>query len=183
MNYDSFIKDVNPMIQTFLSFASCIIAWYIPIRIMRNQRYESLLQEYMSNNYGDAIQGVINFYVETCKSKVELIPLEYNKLFEQKDKFSKLHNQRRLLNNFFWQLNSCAKSSFSLKRKIQKEFTKSEAYICKILIYMNNAVDENPKIFKDISNIKYENMPQTKGINKSLKNIFVLLKNQNRWID
>ena len=169
--------------QTILSALSLVVAWYIPIRIMRNQHYESLLQEYMSNNYGDAIQGVINFYVETCKSKVELIPLEYNKLFEQKDKFSKLHNQRRLLNNFFWQLNSCAKSSFSLKRKIQKEFTKSEAYICKILIYLNNAVDENQKIFKDISNIKYENMPQTKGINKSLKNIFVLLKNENRWIE
>lgn len=193
--------DILGVTQTILSALSLVVAWYIPIRIMRNQRYESLLQEYMSNDYGDAIRGVIDFYVEKCKSKVELIPIEYNKLFTQKEKlseddqnsekekklkednFSKLHNQRRLLNYFFWQLDSCAKSSPYLKRKIQKEFTKSEAYICKILIYMNNAIDENPKIFKDISNIKYENMPQTKGINKSLKNIFVLLKNQNRWID
>ena len=184
------------IIQTILSALSLVVAWYIPIRIMRNQRYENLLQEYTGNDYAEALQGVIDFYVETCKSNIDLIPIEYNKLYTQKkesvskesknleeDKFLKLHNQRRLLSYFFWQLNSCAKDSPSLKRKIKKEFTVNEAYICKILICMNKVLEDNPKIFKDISSIKYEKISGIRGINKSLFDFHNLLKNQNRWSD
>ena len=85
--------------------------------------------------------------------------------------------------NFFWQLNSCAKDSSSLKRKIKKEFTVNEAYICKILICMNKVLEDNPKIFKDISSIKYEKISGIRGINKSLFDFHNLLKNQNRWSD
>ena len=96
-------SDKLGIIQTILSVFSLVVAWYIPIRIMRNQRYENLLQEYTGNDYAEALQGVIDFYVETCKSNIDLIPIEYNKLYSQKkesknleeDKFSKLHNQRR----------------------------------------------------------------------------------------
>ena len=101
----------------------------------------------------------------------------------EEDKFPKLHNQRRLLSYFFWQLNSCAKDSPSLKRKIKKEFTVNEAYICKILICMNKVLEDNPKIFKDISSIKYEKISGIRGINKSLFDFHNLLKNQNRWSD
>lgn len=184
-------SDKLGIIQTILSALSLVVAWYIPIRIMRNQRYENLLQEYTGNDYAEALQGVIDFYVETCKSNIDLIPIEYNKLYTQKkesknleeDKFSKLHNQRRLLSYFFWQLNSCAKDSPSLKRKIKKEFTVNEAYICKILICMNKVLEDNPKIFKDISSIKYEKISGIRGINKSLFDFHNLLKNQNRWSD
>lgn len=188
--------DILGIIQTILSVLSLVVAWRIPIRIMQNQRYENLLQEYMGNDYAEALEGVIDFYVETCKSNIDLIPIEYNKLYTQKkenvskesknleeDKFSKLHNQRRLLSYFFWQLNSCAKDSPSLKRKIKKEFTENEAYICKILICMNKVLEDNPKIFKDISSIKYEKISGIRGINKSLFDFHNLLKNQNRWSD
>ena len=37
--------DIIGIIQTILSALSLVVAWYIPIRIMRNQRYENLLQE------------------------------------------------------------------------------------------------------------------------------------------
>lgn len=47
---------------------------------------------------------------------------------------------------------------------------------------MNAFADSNPEIFKDVSDIKYEPMPKTKGMNNSLKNIYEILKNQNRWI-
>ena len=184
------------LIQTILSALSLVVAWRIPVRIMQNQRYENLLQEYMANDYAEALQGVIDFYVETCKSNIDLIPIEYNKLYTQKkesvskesknleeDKFLKLHNQRRLLSYFFWQLNSCAKDSPSLRRKIKKEFTVNEAYICKILICMNKVLEDNPKIFKDISSIKYEKISGIRGINKSLFDFHNLLKNQNRWSD
>ena len=72
--------DIIGIIQTILSVSSLVVAWRIPVRIMQNQRYENLLQEYMGNDYAEALEGVIDFYVETCKSNIDLIPIEYNKL-------------------------------------------------------------------------------------------------------
>ena len=78
--------DIIGIIQTILSVSSLVVAWRIPVRIMQNQRYENLLQEYMGNDYAEALEGVIDFYVETCKSNVDLIAIEYKKLFNQKEK-------------------------------------------------------------------------------------------------
>lgn len=47
---------------------------------------------------------------------------------------------------------------------------------------MNDATDSDSEIFNDISDIKYEIMPKTKGMNSSLKNVYEILKKQNRWI-
>ena len=63
--------DIIGIIQTILSVSSLVVAWRIPVRIMQNQRYENLLQEYMGNDYAEALEGVIDFYVETCKSNVD----------------------------------------------------------------------------------------------------------------
>ena len=142
-----------------------------------------------------AIKGVVDFFKNDCNSDVTQIADAYKKRFEDdfkrksdnksectKEVSQILHFQRSMLNNFFWGLNSCAKSSLFLRHKIKKEFTKNEAYICKILIYMNTAVDSNPDFFKNVSDIKYEPMPKTKGMNNSLKNVYEILKDQTRWI-
>ena len=41
---------------------------------------------------------------------------------------------------------------------------------------MNNVVDSNPEFFKNISDIKYEPMPKTKGMSNALKNIYEILQ-------
>lgn len=188
---------VQSVIQTIFSIAACVIAVFIPVWIMHNQRYENLLQAYMANDFAEAVKGVVDFFKNDCNSDVHQIAAAYKKRFEEDFKKSDkssgnadgsnkpasqiLHHQRRLLNNFYWGLNSCAKDPF-LRHKLKNEFTRNEAYICKILIHMNIAVDSNPEFFTDVSDIKYEPMPKTKGINNSLKNVYEILKNQNRWI-
>ncbi len=185
------MEEVCQMIQTVSSVIGVVIAVFIPIWIMHNQRYENLLQNYLSTDFSASIKGVIDFFKDDCNSDVNRIADAYKERFEKdfdpsasdkKASSDKLHFQRSMLNNFFWGLNSCAKSSLFLRHKIKKEFTKNEAYICKILIYMNTAVDSNPDFFKNVSDIKYEPMPKTKGMNNSLKNVYEILKNQNRWI-
>lgn len=192
------MNDFCTIIQTVSSAIGIVVAIFIPVWIMHNQRYENLLQNYLSADFVVAIKGVVDFFKNDCNSDVNQIATAYKKRFEKDFKKSNkesndksectkeasqiLHFQRSILNNFFWGLNSCAKSSLFLRHKIKNEFTRNEAYICKILIYMNTFADSNPEIFKDVSDIKYEPMPKTKGMNNSLKNVYEILKNQNRWI-
>lgn len=173
-------NDICTIIQTVFSILGFFVAVFIPAWIMHNQRYENLLQAYMSDDFAEALAGVIDFFTVDCNSDVNMIAAEYKKRF-YKDK--NLHNQRRLLNYFYWELESCAKDSLFLRHKIKKEFTRNEGYIAKLLIYINNAVDSDPTIFKDISAVQYEPLLKTKGINISLEKIFRLLKNQKRWIE
>lgn len=191
-------KDMCTIIQTVFSVLGFFVAVFIPVWIMHNQRYENLLQNYLSADFVAAIKGIVDFFKDDCNSDVNQIADAYKKRFEDdfkksnkesddKSKCTKeasqiLHFQRSMLNNFFWGLSSCAKRNPFLRYKIKNEFTRNEAYICKILIHMNFEVDSNPEFFTNVSDIKYEPMPKTKGINNSLKNIYKILKNQNRWI-
>lgn len=192
------LRDVYSMIQTIFSVLGFFVAVFIPVWIMHNQRYENLLQNYLSTDFVAAIKGVVDFFKNDCNSDVNQIADAYKKRFEEDFKKSNkksndksectkeasqiLHFQRSMLNNFFWGLSSCAKRNPFLRYKIKNEFTRNEAYICKILIHMNLEVDSNPEFFTNVSDIKYEPMPKTKGMNNSLKNVYEILKNQNRWI-
>lgn len=187
------MNDFCTIIQTISSVFGVVVAVFIPVWIMHNQRYENLLQAYMANDFAEAVKGVTDFFKNDCNSDVNQIAAAYKKRFEYDFKKSDknlgvktasqiLHYQRRLLNNFYWGLNSCAKSSIFLRRKIKNEFSRNEAYICKILIYMNDVSDSDGGIFKDISDIKYEPMPKTKGMSRALNNIYEILKDQRRWI-
>lgn len=191
-------NDICTIIQTVFSILGFFVAVFIPVWIMHNQRYENLLQNYLSTDFVAAIKGIVDFFKDDCNSDVKQIADAYQKRFEEDFKKSNketndksectkeasqiLHFQRSMLNNFFWGLSSCAKRNPFLRYKIKNEFTRNEAYICKILIHMNLAVDSNPEFFTDVSDIKYETMPKTKGMNSSLKNVYEILKKQNRWI-
>lgn len=191
-------NDICTIIQTVFSILGFFVAVFIPVWIMHNQRYENLLQNYLSTDFVAAIKGIVDFFKDDCNSDVNQIADAYKKRFEEDFKKSNketndksectkeasqiLHFQRSMLNNFFWGLSSCAKRNPFLRYKIKNEFTRNEAYICKILIHMNLAVDSNPEFFTDVSDIKYEPMPKTKGMNNSLKNVYEILKKQNRWI-
>lgn len=184
---------ISDLISNFLiPAASLIAAIWIPTRIMKIQRFTNLLSLYMSHDFAQAYQGVINFYHDDCKCDAKKIAEKYyeryKKDFEnnvngkEKSPASILHYQRRYLNNYFYELEQCRRTSPFLRKEIREQFTRSEAYVAKILIYMNKASDENPEIYKDISEIKHTRMPRTKGMNIYLERIFSYLKDQDRWI-
>lgn len=43
-----------------------------------------------------------------------------------------------------------------------------------------NAVDNDAELFKDISSIKHDKMPKTKGLSKYLENFYNALKSESR---
>lgn len=134
-----------------------------------------------------ALQCVITFFHHDCGCDVEKISKKYRERFDEdfnsgnKIEISKtLHYQRRLLNDYFLELEMCRESSWYLRKIIRKDWTNSEAYVCKILVYMNKAVDEDPEMFMDISSIKYERMPRVKGLSEYLARFYNALRKESR---
>ena len=179
------------IIQIVVSVIAIIFAIYIPIQIMQFQRYTNLASTYMSFDFAHAFQSVIEFYFKDCDCDVDKIPEEYNKRFYSDfeklksgkiDKEDVLHYQRRMLCDFFYELESCRASSMRLKKMIKKDWTISEAYVCRILIFMNKAVGDNPDIMMDISCVKNQHIPKVKGISEYLNRLYDELKNEKKWM-
>lgn len=176
------------IISLIVSFSALVVAIRIPVKIMEYQRFLNMYTSYMSYDYAEAFQGVINFYYDDCGCDVERIPDEYYRRYKEdfspgeKDASKILHYQRRYLNDYFYEIEKCRELNSKLRKEIKDFFTRNDAFVAKILIYMNKAVDENPQIYKDITPIKRSRMPKTKGLNCYLERLYEDLKSEGRWI-
>ena len=184
---DSFFT--SDCVSIVIAIFTLVVTISIPVQIMKFQRYLSLMPIYMGFDVANAFMSVINFFHDDCDCDVGRIPEEYKKRFkydfDEKNNVPLekiLHYQRRLLNDYFFELESCRKSSWILRRKIEKEWTSSEAWVVKILIFMNAAVDNDPELFKNISGIKHDRLPKIRGLNKYLKKFYDDLSNAKRWM-
>lgn len=204
-------ENIMTLIQTIFSVLAVILAWYIPEKIKWNQFYSNLISEYRSYDFAVAVQGVVEFFTIDCVSTVSEIPEKYKERFMNeiygiqdslpetldalkvkvdskklfiKDVNKTLHFQRRLLTQFYWELDSCLKSPFVGSKLVKKDFTKGESKIIKILYFMNEAVDNDDLIYK---NIRFDehlpSMKRVKGINKSLVHLHDELKKAKRYIE
>lgn len=189
------LPSISDIIQIALALITLVVTINIPIQIMKYQRYQNLVTTYMSFEFAHAVQSLISFFYDECNCDVDQIPSKYMNRFEKDMKSmiglgdnikgnpsSVLHYQRRFLNNFFMELEMCRESSWLLHRKIVKEWTSNEALIVKILIYMNETVKNNPEIFKDLSCLKHERMPKTKGMSEYLEKFYNIMKNQPKYM-
>ncbi|MBR1614594.1 MAG: hypothetical protein IJ673_03845 [Treponema sp.] len=102
----------------------------------------------------------------------------------QNDATKVLHYHKRLLTQYFHDLCSCAKSPFIGKRRVKRDYTKSEAKIMKILFLMNKAVDESPILYKDISSdFRMPSEKRANGMNKDFVYLYALLSKSGRFMD
>lgn len=183
---------LKEVIGLIISVITLVFTVLIPIRIMKFQRYINLSSLYMGYDFAHAFQSVIDFYYYDCECDVKRIPEKYYKRYKEdfdnlKDhKIEKeyvLHYQRRLLTDYFYELESCRSSDTILRKMIKKDWTQSEAYVLRILICMNKAVDENPEIMKDISQIKNQRIPKVKGVSEYLFRLSKELRNSKPWME
>lgn len=173
---------VSPVdcLSVLLAIIACVLAWFIPKRIMWEQTYASLDVDYRSLDFAIAIQGIFEFFAIDCEGDVEKIPEKYEErfladMYDIKDKKIRtfeelkheirirnceinkklpqlcLHYQRRLLWEFFYQLDLCARTPFIGKKRVAKDYTSTEAKLIKILYYMGKATEESEILRKNIS--------------------------------
>ena len=180
-----FMTNIIGITQIAIAIITLIFAIKIPISIMHFQRYTNLMTFYASFEFAHSYQSVINFFCDVCGRDVEKIAQNYKERFlKDFEKYKNkeielcdiLHYQRRLLNDYFFELEMCRKSSLFLKKIIKRDWTSSEAWVIKIIMYMNNAVDSDPVMKKKISCIKYDAKPEIKGMNKTLLKLYEVLK-------
>lgn len=178
-------------VSIFLAIVTLIATIYIPHKIKWEQRYTSLLDSYRSLEFAAAYQAVIEFFATECKGDMSLVKEKYREHFVSEitnragniDKDNTLHFHRRLLAQFFWQLNECAKSPSIGKRRVVRDFTKSEASLLKILIWTGGAIDGDDILYKDISSHERVKRPERlKGQNRALGEIYRILKESGRFM-
>lgn len=206
------IQMITGILQTVLAAIACVLAWIIPKRIMWEQTYSGLIHDYRSYDFAVAVQGIVEFFSIECQNSVKRIPLEYKKRFLSdiyglqntqintlEDLWQKvtipkrenitpseacLHYQRRLLAQFFYQLDLCARSIFIGKRRVTKDFTQGEANLIRILFLIDNAIDESEILKKDIScDFRMPRHERTRGMNKYLSHIYSVLRKSKPYME
>ena len=171
-------------------FAICL-AWLIPKRIMWEQTYSALITDYRSYDFAVAVQGIVEFFVNQCKSNPENIRSEYEGQFKkdienlnQKSPKLCLHYQRRLLAQFFYQLDLCAHSPFIGKHRVCRDFTKGEANLVRILFLMDKVIDESKILKKDLTcDFRVPAARRTKGMNHYLSDIYAIIRQSKPWME
>ena len=178
-------SNIVGLIQCILAVIAIVLACYIPKRIMWQQIYSDLIKEYRSYDFGVAVQGIVEFFINDCKSNIDNIKTEYEYRYIREIGLGRiktaqpqlcLHYQRRLLSQFFYQLDLCAKTCFIGQKQVLKDFTKNEANLIRIIYLINKAIDESNIVKKDISCDFPLSTGKGKGLNKWLSHIYSLLK-------
>lgn len=200
------IQTVCSILAIFIACLTLVVTWIIPKKIAWNQMYSNLISEYRSYDFAIAVQGIIEFFAIDCKSDASKIKEKYKERFlreiygiEKKinnieeirnkqdiqllknDSDKTLHFQRRLLTQFYADLNVCSESVWVGSDKVLKDFTKSEANIIRILYLINEVIDEDEILYKDIScNERLSESKRVKEINKKLANLYSVLNGGNK---
>ena len=180
------------ILTLIVAIVTLLMTIYIPKKLAWEQYYNSLIIEYRSMEFGKAMQGVILFFTEDCSKDVSRIYDEYEKRY-RKEVLNKeccnnsedvLHYQRRLLAQFFLDLEKCANTPFYFigRSRVQKDFTTGTKNLIKILYFMDLAVN-NPSIYADISSDeKIPKSSRVKGMNKYLCHMYEILKDSKDYI-
>jgi hypothetical protein len=151
------LKNCTPLdvLSVIFSFIAVVLALSIPKKIMVNQIYADLLNEYRSFEFGEAITALINFYINDCNREVSQITSTYKCRYdrEEKDIKNSLHFKRRLLWQYYWDI-SRLRYEYGIfgisKQRIAKNFTKKESNLIGLLYH----TVEGAKIcFDDIVNV------------------------------
>lgn len=182
-------SDKSAMAQIALSVVACVLACFIPKRIMWEQSYSSLMSDYRSYDFGIAMQGIVEFFAVDCNYDVKNIKEAYERRFKEdiekirvKSPELCLHYQRRLLAQFYYQLDLCARTIFIGKRRVRRDFTRREADIVRLLYLMGREVDESEVLFKDIS--CDERVPRSAlGLSRYLADMYRVLKSSKPYME
>lgn len=184
------LKMIMSIIPIVIAVITLFFTIMIPNRIMWKQVFVELSCQYSSEEFGEALLSIIDFFYNDCDKNFDKIAFEYRKRYLNDIKYNDdaqknhqkqitiLHNQRRLLAQFYYNLDMCVKSSCISRRLLRSCYQKSEADILKILYFMNKAVEEIPEIYKDIST--YDRLPgitkSTSQMNKRISHLYRKIK-------
>lgn len=138
------------------------------------------------------MQNVIQFYTKNCHCDVSKIKEEYEKCFKREIEEcvivseQSLHYDRRLLAQFFLDLEKCADTRWYYigRKRVIRDFTTGTQKLVEILYFMDKAVEESPLLFKEITfNDRVPKSSCLKGMNKHLARMNEILKESKKYME
>lgn len=176
------------IISAFSAVAALFLAWIIPKRIMINQRYSDLLQEYRSCEIYKAIDTLFLFWTDDCGNNKEnvwqIFKERVEREIQEEMEFSeRLIFQYRLVSHFYSDVAKLyldnRKSLFTRLNKNQMKFffTSSEQELLHILLHINWIKKE---LFKEVENTG--NPPEQKQEMKQYMARFVEQAEEEGWL-
>jgi hypothetical protein len=175
-------QNLFSLIAIIVSSITLIVAIFIPRRILLNQQFASLTEQYRSTEMGYAIFSIFNFYEKDCRNNPDNIREEYIKRFRREIKIPKIKKkdinpsntlqfQRRLVAHFYWDL---ARLYFESRfprlerKKLYQMVGLNERRLINLVLQMSEA---NVECFA-----KYENTDETPNddvpMNQFLKRLY-----------
>jgi hypothetical protein len=170
------------LLTVIIPLFTFIAAIYIPRKIMVDQRFASLTEQYRSPEMGFAIYRIFNFYQKNCQNNPDNIKKEYIKRFNREIKIPlakkeginpshTLQFQRRLVAYFYWDLARLYfESRFPrLKNKnLYQMVEKNERQLINLILQMSEA---NAECFAKYENIN-ESPDDDVPMNQFLKRLY-----------
>lgn len=184
--------DIIQMASLIISIIMLLLTIYIPKKLAWEQYYNALITEYRSMQFGKSMQNVIQFYTKNCHCDVSRIREEYEKRFKKEiencEPISEqsLHYDRRLLAQFFLDLEKCANTRWYYigRKRVVRDFTTGTQKLVEILFFMDKAVEESPLLFKEITiNDRVPKSSRLKGMNKHLAHMNEILKESKKYME
>jgi len=177
-----------PLINAVISFAALLAALCIPKKIMLNQQFATLVEQYRSSEMGFAIYSLFHFFEHHCGNDPERISDEYTKRFDRElknpmndskndtkqqiDPSKTLHFQRRLVAYFYWDLSKLAFEQRFTKvkrRKLKQMVEGNERRLISLVLHMSKAASE---CFVDSSHIGEPPDDDEVTMNRLLKRLY-----------
>lgn len=162
-------NELLTLLGVIISFITLIMAIRIPRKIMLDQQFASLTEQYRSTEMGFAIHSLFHFYEKDCENNPDNIKERYKDRFhaevrtplESNDKnidpVKTLHFQRRLIAYFYWDLARLYfESRFPklTKKQLLKMVGENERQLISLVLHMSEA---NKECFA-----KYDNLIEPK---------------------
>jgi len=144
-----------------LPIITIFVTWYVPRKIMVEQQFMSLTEQYRSPEMGFAVHCIFDFYENDCLHDSCKIKAAYKKRFDDEigdcmknewrcrvEPSRTLHFQRRMVAYFFWDL---ARLCFEQKtypyshlgnKKIEQMVGENEIRLIGVILDMNEASKE-----------------------------------------
>ena len=184
------LNNILMIIAIIMAIIAAIIAYFIPKKILINQIFAGLIQEYRSNAMGIAIKRLRDFYEKDCNRSINCKVIIDKYCYISTKEFKKtseswgntLHFQRRIVSQFFQHISNLHyKHNFLIRismNKLKEYFSQNNLDIIQILYILEN----NPckTIYTDpIQNFQID----TSNLNShdSLLNMYKLYKASLKW--
>lgn len=192
---NTFKDIIVPCLTLLVAIATLFATIYISRKIAWESYYNELNREYRSLEFGKAMQGIILFFVNDCNKDISKIQREYElKYLQQVSRTNSmnlsaedtLHYQRRMLAQFFVDLEKCANipSYYIGKKRVQNDYTSGTKDLVRILFFMGIAIENSSILFQDIScDERVPKSQRIKGQNKHLSHMYEILKESKEYME